>query len=393
MNKAVKRLYEVASKKRKLILGLMSGTSLDGLDIALCEIKGAGAETELKLRAFKTVTYPDDISQKLKNITSVEAVSSKELTVLNTFLGDYFGELVLEALAEWNIKPGEADCIASHGQTIYHAPASVHQQKNMPNATLQMGDSDHIAGKTGILTISDFRQKHTAAGGEGAPMASLVDDLLFRDVTEKRLLLNIGGIANFTYLPPLNKGSEVITTDTGPGNTLINRAMQEYFDKPFDEDGKIAKLGSVHPDLLNELKSHPFFSASIPKSTGPEMFNMKWVGKVRGRTGAKNITGEDLTATLTQLSAKTIVDSIKKACDIQTTEIYMSGGGMHNKFLIRQMEGELGKEMFSFEKIGFNPDAKEAAYFAVLANEALSGEGFVVNNQKVNFGKISLRSK
>ncbi len=368
----------------------MSGTSLDGLDLALCEIKGTGKSTELKLLEFKTIAYSDHTREKLKNMVSVETVSSEELTILNTFLGDFFGDLILETLDEWHVDSLEVDCVASHGQTVYHAPAAGHQEKDRLNATLQISDGDHIALKTGILTISDFRQKHTAAGGEGAPMASLIDELLFRDKNKSRLLLNIGGIANFTYLPALKENSAAITTDTGPGNTLINKAVQEHFGKAFDEGGKVARKGSIHSNLLKELGKHPFFAASLPKSSGPEMFNAEWVEKCQQQTKAENLPGEDLIATLTQLSARTIAASIKKICDVRETEIYLSGGGMHNVQLINEIEKSLSKKTDSFEEIGFNPDAKEAACFAVLANEMLSGEGFVVNNQKVNFGKISL---
>lgn len=389
MNASINLLSQTAAKKSKLIIGLMSGTSLDGLDIALCEIKGSSRETELKLLEFKTIAFPDGLSEKLKKVVSVETISARELTILNTLLGDYHGQLVLNALDEWQTDTARIDCIASHGQSIYHAPALQNQRESLPNATLQMGDGDHIAHKTGILTISDFRQKHTAAGGEGAPMVSLVDELLFRDETENRILLNIGGIANFTCLPAYENSTKVITTDTGPGNTLINKAAQIFFNKPFDKNGNIAKGGSVRTELLNELVNQPFFKADAPKSTGPELFNMDWVKAVQAKTSTENIPGDDLIATLTDLTAQTIAEAIKKACGNETA-IYLSGGGMHNGHLIGRLENILRQKTHSFEEMGFNPDAKEAACFAVLANEMLSGKPFTLNGKAVNFGKISL---
>ncbi len=393
MNEAVKHVCEVASKETKFILGLMSGTSLDGLDVALCKITGSGRETDLELLAFKTISYPRKVIEKLKKAVSVEEVSLQELTILNSWLGNFHAELILEALLEWKIKPEKVDCIASHGQTVFHAPETKHQQKEMPNATLQMGDGDHIARKTGILTISDFRQKHSATGGEGAPMAALFDELLFMDENEDRLLLNIGGIANFTYLPA--RSSESVTTDSGPGNTLINKASQICFGKLFDKDGAIAKKGSVHTKLLNQLLDHPFFEAPMPKSTGPETFNIRWVRIQQEISNTTDISGEDLIATLTRLSARTIADTIKKVSKDSLPNIYMSGGGMHNKQLIQHIEQLLNTKLHSFEDIGFNPDAKEAAIFAVLANETLSGDPFTIHpkdsaDTRVNFGKISL---
>ncbi len=265
----------------------------------------------------------------------------------------------------------------------------------MPNATLQIGDGDHIALRTGILAISDFRQKHTAAGGEGAPMAAFVDKLLFNSETQDRVLLNIGGIANFTFLPKEETELQSLTTDTGPGNTLINRAAQRYFNKPYDKDGEIAKRGAVHPKLLKCLLDHPFFTAPLPKSTGPESFSMQWVRKQQETTGTENISGEDLIATLTLVSAQTIADALERATEAEIRQVYLSGGGMYNIQLINWLVQLLDIKIHSFEEIGFNPDAKEAVCFAVLANETLSGKTFTINTRQnvernVNFGKISL---
>jgi len=395
MNPSIKQSSDLASKPTKTIIGLMSGTSLDGLDIALCEIRGSGADTEVKLRKFISKPYDTEIKNRLNAITSVDQASLEEVCMLHSWLGDYHGELVLEALEEWNIKPSKIDCIASHGQTIYHAPKSQHQQQKMPNTTLQIGDGDHIAHKTDILTISDFRQKHTAAGGEGAPMAAFVDRMLFTDPDKDRILLNIGGIANFTYLPaesPPNQPS--ITTDTGPGNTLIDAAMRKYFDRDFDEDGTAAQQGVVQPDVLSALKSDPYFQQSLPKTTGPETFHLNWVSDQLRQANLDLPSPKDLIATLTQLSAETIADTILNITeDEQSPNIYVSGGGLHNPVLMNALSDLLpGYTIDSFESLGCNPDAKEAVIFALLANEMLSGDGFKMgleSGKRVNFGKIS----
>ncbi|MDZ7659605.1 anhydro-N-acetylmuramic acid kinase [Fodinibius sp.] len=394
MNSAIKTLYKIAQKPSRTLIGLMSGTSLDGLDIALCQIKGSGKTTEIELENFETISYDHNFKNRLKTITSVPRASLQEITVLHSFLGNYHGELILKALDKWGVDHSEIDCIASHGQTIYHAPKRQHHQPNMPNATFQIGDADHISHKTGIITVSDFRQKHTAAGGEGAPMAGFVDQMLFTHDHKERILLNIGGIANITYLPPRTSDKKAITTDTGPGNTLIDKAAKKYFDQDFDKDGRIAKRGSVHAAALEALKLDPYFQKPLPKTTGPEKFNLDLVDIRLSESGIQNLSSNDLVATLTRLTAETIAKTIKNISDdVINTSLYVSGGGFHNPVLMQWLRDLLPDfAVSSFAKIGFNPDAKEAVIFAILANEMLAGEGFLMNtdsNEKVNFGKIS----
>jgi anhydro-N-acetylmuramic acid kinase len=396
MNPTIKKLHNVAQKSSRTIIGLMSGTSLDGLDIALCEIQGHGRATKAELLNFESIPYDPELKRRLKAITSVPKASLEEVTVLHSFLGNYHGELILETLKKWGINHSQIDCIASHGQTIYHAPKRQHNQLDMSNATLQVGDGDHLAHTTGILTISDFRQKHTAAGGEGAPMAAFVDEMLFTHDNEERILLNIGGIANFTYLPPHASDIKPITTDTGPGNTLIDNAMQKYFDKDFDKDGQIARQGSINKTALSALKSASYFQESIPKTTGPEVFNLNWVDDQLTKAGIQNLSSVDLIATLTRLTAETIAEAIKKISNnTADPSLYVSGGGFHNPILMEWLRESLPDfTISSFKKLGFNPDAKEAVIFAILANEMLAGKGFSMdpetdNEKKINFGKIS----
>ncbi|MEL7832664.1 anhydro-N-acetylmuramic acid kinase [Fodinibius sp. Rm-B-1B1-1] len=396
MNPSVKKLIETASKESKLIIGLMSGTSLDGLDIALAKVAGSGANTSVELLKFMTKDYQPELKKRLKAISSVPQVSLEKVCLLHSKLAELHAEFILSALDQWDITPNQIDCIASHGQTIYHAPKIQHQQDDMPNTTLQIGDGDHLAHKTGILTISDFRQKHTAAGGEGAPMVSFVDRALYTHKTKDRILLNIGGIANFTYLPSREKSAPVITTDTGPGNTLIDASMQSYFSKPFDKDGQIAQSGSVHKLSLEKLKADPYFQKPLPKTTGPEVFNLEWVQQQLDTLETEQLAPKNLVATLTHLSAQTIAESIKKVVpNLTDTTIYVSGGGFHNPALMQGIAESLpGCRIESFAEIGFDPDAKEAVLFAVLANEMLSGEGFLMDTdkEKINFGKISFPS-
>lgn len=394
MNPSIKKLADLAEKKSRKIIGLMSGTSLDGLDIALCEIWNSGEDTSLELLEFVTTSYSDDIRQELKKISSVEDVKLKEISYWHTRLAHLHSEMILKACNDWKINPEDVDCIASHGQTIYHFPAR--DQKGFDvkvNNTLQIGDGDHISTKTGILTLSDFRQKHVAHGGEGAPMAGLVDRMLFTHPTETRILLNIGGIGNFTYLPPKESSKKSFTTDTGPGNTLIDALTMHYFKKPFDEDGEIASVGKINQPLLDELLKDSWFDESGGKTTGPEYFNFEWIRKKLDKLGISidENPPEDLVRTASELSAKTITESIKKYVnEDESATLYASGGGAHNPYVMKRIEEQLPDvELKDIEELGISADAKEAVLFAVLANEMLAGEGFEMEGKKVNFGKIS----
>src|SRR5471030_282463 len=260
LNQNLQKLFAIAQKEEKTGIGLMSGTSLDGLDIALCRFTGNGLHTRFELLQFITIPYQEGFKKEIQSVFARRDADLEKVCLLNAFIGNFHGQLVLQALAGWGIKPETVDFIASHGQTIYHAPKRLHHYPNYPNATLQIGDGDHLAVKTGILTISDFRQKHIAAGGEGAPLALYGDVLLGSKAGENRLFLNIGGIANLTFLPADGNYANILCTDTGPGNTLIDAACRKYFNKDYDEDSKIAFSGSVNEPLLKALSDQPFFS-------------------------------------------------------------------------------------------------------------------------------------
>jgi anhydro-N-acetylmuramic acid kinase len=390
LNQNLKNLFNIAQKPEKLGIGLMSGTSLDGLDIALCKFTGNELNTKFELVNFITIPYHQHFKNEIHEIFSKRLVDLEKITLFNAYIGAFHGELILEALAKWNIKPGAVDFIASHGQTIYHAPKRLHKQKEYPNATLQIGDGDHLAVKTGIFTISDFRQKHLAAGGEGAPLALYGDVLLGSKPGEDRILLNIGGIANLTYLPADGDHHKVVCTDIGPGNTLIDAACREYFDKPYDKDSMIALSGLVNNALLNALMDHPFFKEKTPKTTGPELFNLSYLEDAQQVSDTKDISPEDIISTLSEFTAKTIADFILENLPMDSN-IFASGGGARNPFVINCLKHFLPKATIADTgSLGIDPDAKEAILFALLGNEALSGEPIRIgNNPAVLMGKFS----
>jgi anhydro-N-acetylmuramic acid kinase len=390
LNKNLQRLIDIAQKEEKIAIGLMSGTSLDGLDIALCRFSGNGLQTKFSLLNFTTIPYDTHFKLEVKQVFANKNAGLEKVCLLNEYIGTYHAELVLQALAAWHIKPEEVDFIASHGQTIYHAPKSQHKQPGYPNSTLQIGDGDHIAVKTGILTISDFRQKHLAGGGEGAPLALYGDVILGSKAGESRVLLNIGGIANLTFLPADGDLKKVICTDTGPGNTLIDASCYTYFGKFYDEGSKIALAGKVNDELLAALLDHPFFTEKTPKTTGPELFNLAYVKEAQEKSGTLTIGRLDLVCTLSAFTARAIAGFIS-ANLLSGSSIFISGGGAKNIFVIDNLKRLLpGFTIADTDILGINPDAKEAILFALLGNEALCGSPLVIgSNPAVLMGKFS----
>jgi len=395
MNRYIEKLAELARKDSRLILGLMSGTSLDGLDIALCRISGSGRGTSLQLENFVTVPYPQSFRTEISKVFSQPQVDFQLLCVLNAQIGRVHAQMVLETLKEWNVAPHEIDLLASHGQTVFHAPQSFHQLQGYPHATLQIGDGDHLAVQTGIITLSDFRQKHIAAGGEGAPLAVYGDYLLFSSSLENRFLLNLGGIANFTLLPADGNPDKMITTDVGPANTLIDAGCRKYLGCLFDEDGKIGAGGRLNEPLLKALLAHDFFKIPLPKSTGPELFNLTLLAEAQSASGTENLPAEDVIATLSHLTARTVAEAILSVEPADgPSVVYCSGGGANNPFIVSLLQHYLGKfPVKHLEELGVAGDAKEAVLFALLANESVTAKqpffssGIVPG---ISLGKISL---
>ena len=395
MHPSIQKLYEIALKPSRIILGLMSGTSMDGLDIALCEMKGSGKNTSFSLLKFTSVPYSEFMKQEIRSVFSKQSVSLEKLTLLNPWIAIENAKMINDTLATWGINSSSIDLIASHGQTVYHAPKSLHPLDDFGSATLQIGDGDHLAVHTGIITISDFRQKHIAAGGEGAPLAVYGDFLIATDPKQNRLLLNIGGIANFTYLPANGEFHQVCSTDTGPGNTLMDTFMRLQFNKAYDKDGAIAKQGVVNNDLLKVMKQNSFFALSFPKTIGPELFNLSFIEKAQLASKNTHASPEDIMATLNRFTAETIVDAINRI--VPSTDeytIYASGGGIHNVQLMEHLKTLLPRiSIESSDAIGIQPDAKEAILFALLANETVTGTPMLAggNATKIatSMGKIS----
>ncbi len=402
MNQNIDKLYKIAQKEERLIIGLMSGTSMDGLDVALCKFRGSGGDTEVSIVAFETVGFSEEIKDEIRKIFAKSTIDFQQLCVLNPWIGNLHAEIINDCLKKWNISAEEVDLIASHGQTVFHAPKILHGLEKFPNATLQIGDGDHIAVKTGIITLSDFRQKHCASGGEGAPLAAYGDYLIFSKRGENRILLNMGGIANFTYLAGNLDANEVFATDTGTGNTLIDAYVKKHFGLPYDAEAKIAKQGKVSQNLLNALKNNDFFSKPLPKTTGPELFNLEYLRNAQEKSQTLELSHEDILATLCRFSAETIAEVILQflknsplgQSDGSAGCIYGSGGGVHNPLIMSYLRELLPNFVFQkTDDLGIAGDAKEAVLFATLANEAVAGGRTDFGSRRgvpsVSMGKIS----
>ncbi len=402
MNANLKTLYQIGEKPVRQIIGLMSGTSLDGLDVALCAVSGDGESTKVKILQFCTVDYTDEIKAQIRQVFAKKTINFQHLTLLNGWIGQLHARMILQCLDRWKISPSAVDLIASHGQTVMHAPAALHKQVQFKNSTLQIGDGDHIAVTTGIITISDFRQKHIAAGGEGAPLAVYGDYYLFSKRGEDRIMLNMGGIANFTYLPGSLKAEDVFVTDTGTGNTLLDAYTRQNFPgMAYDKDANVAKQGTLSEPLLKALMSHPFFTQALPKTTGPELFNLEYLQDAQLASDTSKLSVSDVMATLTHFSALTISQAISKCIGsagskLSNFKIYMSGGGAHNPLLVELLKNQLSCEFYRTDDLGIAGDAKEAVLFAILANETVAGGKSNFGERKgipsVSMGKISFPS-
>lgn len=396
MNPSIEKLYKICQQKEKIILGLMSGTSIDGLDLALCKFSGYGTQTKVTLLHFTTVAFDETFKKKVRSIFAKDEIHFPDLSTLNVEIAQKHAEIINATLKKWGVSNEEVDILASHGQTVMHRPVRDH---SLPHSTLQIGDGDHLAMQTGIITLSDFRQKHVAAGGEGAPLAIFGDYLLFGKQNENRILLNIGGIGNFTLIPGDLNPSAIRVTDTGPGNTLIDALVRRYFpEKSFDKDAGIARQGKVSETLLEIIFKDDFFKEAFPKSTGPEKFNLDWLNQKIIDSGLI-LSPEDLICTISELTARSISKAIRDYLKLDTsypTRLLVSGGGSANPYIMQRLT-ELNQDMIceDFDVLGFDSSAKEAVLFALLANECLMDQQVFKNRQLGDtpwptLGKISL---
>ncbi|HWP82893.1 MAG TPA: anhydro-N-acetylmuramic acid kinase [Bacteroidota bacterium] len=366
-------LQRLQKKKTKLVVGLMSGTSVDGVDAALVKISGSGTSTRLKLLAFDSRPFPKDLRGFVLKNSLPGSGSVDVITRLNILFAHFYAEAVRRVAHKARVPLSNIDLIGSHGQTVHHLPTPSRLFGKEIRATLQIGDPSTLAKLTGIITVGDFRNADMAVGGQGAPLVPYFDYLMFRSRTKNRILLNLGGIANFTILPKNCQVKDIIAFDTGPANMVIDTLMMKFYRKPFDKNGSVAMKGRVLQGLMAWMMSHPYFDQHPPKSTGREVFGKPFAEEILKRT--RGVRKQDIIATVTEFTALTIFDQYNRFVGSRMVpdEILVSGGGAHNKAIIEGLDHYFDRaKVKPIEDIGFSSDAKEAICFAVLANETMS---------------------
>jgi anhydro-N-acetylmuramic acid kinase len=381
-------------KKPRLICGIMSGTSFDGIDAVLLSVSGSGARTSFEQLAYVEHPFPRGIMHLLHRNSHPATARLDEIARLNFLLAELYAEAVNAVAKRARVKHSSISLIGSHGQTICHLPSPQRILSRSVRATLQIGDPSVLATLTGITTVGDFRVADMAAGGQGAPLVPYFDWLTFRSKTKNRIALNIGGIANLTVLPKECRPDEVLAFDTGPGNMIVDGLMQRFYGRRFDRDGTTANEGAVNLRLLQWMMKHPFLRKRPPKSTGREEFGNTFVDRLL--KAAVKVPKNDILTTASFFTPLTIYEGCRRFAPkgMPIDELILSGGGAHNKFFVRTLQTLFGENVVKrSEEFGIPADAKEAICFAILANETVMGNASNLPSvtgarRKVLLGKV-----
>lgn len=362
------------SSDSMLVLAIMSGTSADGIDVALARISGAPPNLNAKLLGHTSFQFPPTLRKEILRVAEQQSISAGELSHLNFRLGHIYADAVLAACKRFKVAPKEVDLIGNHGQTIFHQGKPANYFGKPVASTLQIGEGAVIAARTGITTVSDFRPADMALGGQGAPLVPYVDYLLYRHPKLGRVSLNIGGIGNVTVIPAGARPDQVFAFDTGPGNMLVDALVQHFSHgrKRFDRDARIAQSGRSNPALLNELMKDPYLKLAPPKSTGREYYGRAYVQKVLDLGRRHHTKPADLIRAATIFTALSVVNALHRFVPRKTTiqQLIVSGGGVHNPLILGQLAAALPRiEVLPSSFFGIREDAKEAFAFALLAYE------------------------
>ena len=359
-----------------LALGIMSGTSADGIDVALVQIAGRSATLE----NFAALPFPPRVRDAILKLGEGRAVTTGEISQLNFLLGEIFAHAALTACRKFKVWPSKIAVIGSHGQTVFHQGVPSQFCGRAVASTLQIGEPSVIAARTGITTVGDFRPADMAAGGQGAPLVPFVDFLLYRDARIGRVALNIGVISNVTVIPAGAKIEDVFAFDVGPGNMVIDALVRRFTHRraAYDRNGEMAAKGTLLPGLLQSLLGDKYFSELPPKTAGREQYGEKYVRSLLAHREARRANPEDVVRTATILTALSILDAFHRFIVPRTTsraklaELIVSGGGAHNPVLMAQIESGLnGIRVRAAGELGVPGDAKEAFAFAILAHRTM----------------------
>jgi anhydro-N-acetylmuramic acid kinase len=366
-------LQRLLDRPERLVAGLMSGTSLDGVDAAVVWLEGSGRALRLETLAFVSEPYDDVLREALRAACAVETSDVRLLSQLHVRLAHRLADAVEAAMGEAGLAAGALDLVGSHGQTVHHVPDAEPCAGAPTRSTLQLGDAAVLAVRLGAPVVADFRAADVALGGQGAPLVPYLDDALFASDDETRGLLNLGGIANLTVLPAGAGPGAAYAFDTGPANVLIDALAQRLFGRRYDPDGTLSAAGTPHEALLARLLAEPYFQKPPPKSTGRELFDEGYVARLVAEGPADP---HDLLATATALTARSVYDAYRRFAEPRhrLDRLVASGGGVHNAELMRQLAVLFDPvPVETTAAYGLDPDAKEAVLFAVLAHEWANG--------------------
>lgn len=368
-------LEEIRSKPVRRVVGLMSGTSVDGIDAALVEIGGTDEAPEVRLVAFEDRPWPEEVRRQIFPLFRPETATVDKIGYMNFLMGEIYAQSVSSVVEKAGLTLADIDLIGSHGQTIWHAPEVCGKDGFPVRFTVQIGEGSVIAARTGVPTVSDFRVADMAAGGQGAPLVPFTEYLLYRRPGETVLLQNIGGIGNMTVLPGDEGPEAVYAFDTGPGNMIIDAVVSALTGgaKTYDAGGAMAAEGRVDEALLAMLQQDPYYDMPLPKTTGRELFGVQYVGKILDYQRAHGLSDADVLATVTDLTAWSIADGYARYVlpRRQAAELVVGGGGSYNATLLgflRTRFAPYGVEVRTQEDLGWSSDAKEAVAFALMAD-------------------------
>ncbi len=376
-------LLDLMKKKEFLTVGLMSGTSMDGVDAALVRVGSKRTDTDIELVAFSSTPYPTALKAELMEVAFGEQCSAESIAKLHTSVAVSFSHAFFSICVQGGVDSKSVDFIGSHGQTIAHAPP-VFGGGGLIAGTLQIGPPGMIAALTGTTTVGDFRSADVALGGQGAPLAPYADFLLRRSPTDNRVILNLGGIANVTYLPKNCGVDEVIAFDTGPGNMILDELYRVIYPDQggFDSSGAKAALGSPSSALVERFLSFAFFNQEPPKSAGHREFGTRFAWEFLSKAEAEGLAKNDILATAVALTTRSIGMAVRKFIEPAgpVDHVYLSGGGARNDTMVSRLVDELSPaEVHPIDDLGIPAEAKEAVDFAVLARETIMSRQNVIH--------------
>lgn len=388
----MKRFANLLKKKERNVIGILSGTSIDAVDIALVKIRGTGKDLKIRVKDFKSFAIPLNLKNYILHCSSKKTGNVEDVCKANFVVGRLFARSINKFVRTNKLRNSDIDLIGSHGQTIYHYPRKKKIYGFDSGSTLQIGDPSVISNLTGILTVGDFRNADIAAGGSGAPLVPYLDYSIYGKSNRNRVLVNIGGITNATYLKKNSGREDVIAFDTGPGNMIIDMIAKKYFGKRFDFNGSTAFKGKINDKLFEHIcRSDKFYKKKFPKSTGREQYGQDFFEVVM--KNFKGVKPQDALATFTKFTAFALYYNLKK---FPLDEMIISGGGSRNLFLLKWIREYFRNVTIRIaDQNGITAENKEAVLFALLANELLNGAKTNIKSvtgadRNVYLGKICL---